>query len=255
MSAQSKLNSFIDGDYQRSHQLSAQLNYRVTDAFKVFAAFEYKQDYGHAYWGTPLVPTASPARSPSAASYRVSAVNTFDGSLIGPLTIDFRTLTTNYNVADNAIGAHELWLRGGFEWAVTSNVTVKDQAYDYRAKRHWYDSETYAFNTAPTSMIDRDRFFVTHNQHVIGNNTDLTWNSGFFGMENRFAAQLQVSRNEISFGAGRQRPISRPTCGLVINPVPGFYGPMASGHTRNSHLDTLAGSCRGSAEDQRRVSP
>jgi hypothetical protein len=24
--------------------------------FAAFAAFEYKNDYGHAYWGTPLVP-------------------------------------------------------------------------------------------------------------------------------------------------------------------------------------------------------
>ena len=53
---QSKLNSFIDGDYINLTDFSAQFNYRVTDYFKVFAAIEYKQDHGHAYWGTPLVP-------------------------------------------------------------------------------------------------------------------------------------------------------------------------------------------------------
>ena len=52
------------------------------------------------------------------------------------------------------------------------------------------DSETYAFNPN-TSLIDRDRFFVTHKQQVIGNNTDSTWNSAFFGMENRFAAKCR----------------------------------------------------------------
>ena len=68
-----------------------------------------------------------------------SAINAFDGvSVIAPVTVDSRTLTTNYNVADNSIGAHELWLRSGFEWAVNNDVTVKNQVYDYRAQRHWY---------------------------------------------------------------------------------------------------------------------
>src|SRR5262249_54007299 len=126
-----------------------------------------------------------------------TAINTFDGSLIGPLTIDSRTLTTNYNVADNATGAQELWLRGGFEWRPLNNVTIKDQVYSYQAKRTWLDSETYAFSStmmlpcpgSQPSCIDRDRFAVFHNQNIFGNNADLTWDSLIFGMENRFAAQ------------------------------------------------------------------
>ena len=35
-----------------------------------------------------------------------------------PVTIDGRTLTTNYNVLDNINRAEELWLRGGFEWTI-----------------------------------------------------------------------------------------------------------------------------------------
>jgi hypothetical protein len=48
-------------------------------------------------------------------------------------------------------------------------------------------------------VIDRDRFFVTHDQKLVGNNLDFTADTGFFGMENRFAAQLQASRNWITF--------------------------------------------------------
>src|SRR6202000_2737446 len=168
---QSKIASFIDGDYQDLTNFSARLNYRLNDSFKVFGAIEYKRDEGHAYWGTPLVPVSF-AR-PFARNGVVSgpAVNTFDGTILGPLTVDSRTLTTNYNVAHNSTGAHELWLRGGFEWAVNNDVTVKNQFYDYRAQRHWYDAETYAFNL-DTSTIDRDRFFVTHNQPVLGDNSD-----------------------------------------------------------------------------------
>ena len=124
--------------------------------------------------------------------------------MIGPVTIDSRTLTTNYNVADNAPGAQELWVRGGFEWTPLNNITIKDQVYTWQAKANWLDSETYAFsstsmsNPCPGSLptcIARDRFFVTHDQKLVGNNLDFTADTGFFGMENRFAAQLQASRN------------------------------------------------------------
>ena len=93
-------------------------------------------------------------------------------------------------------------MRTGFEWTPLNNVTIKDQVYSWRAKANWIDSETYAFDDgaefAP-NMIDRDRFFVTHDQQMIGDNTDLTWDSWLFGMDNRFAAQLQASRNWITF--------------------------------------------------------
>jgi iron complex outermembrane receptor protein len=64
----SKLNSFIDGDFRDLAGLASQLNYRVTSDFVAFAAFEYKNDYGHAYWGTPLVPVSF------AGSHAVSGV-------------------------------------------------------------------------------------------------------------------------------------------------------------------------------------
>jgi iron complex outermembrane recepter protein len=246
---QSRAASFIDGDYQNLTNFSGQLNYQVTNSFKVFGAIEYKQDEGHSYWGTPLVPVSF--AGPNAINGVVSgtAVNTFNGSVLGPLTVDSRTLTTNYNVADNSTGAHELWLRGGFEWAVNNDVTVKNQFYDYRAQRHWYDAETYAFNL-DTSTIDRDRFFVTHNQHVFGDNSDFIWNSSFFGMENRLAAQLQVSRNDIAFAQEGNPDVYPADTVSVLNPSPGFYG-VPQPDFRNSHLDTLAGS----VEDRLKITP
>ena len=250
---QSRVNSFIEGDYTNLTNFSTQFNYRVTDSFKVFGAIEYNQDRGHAYWGTPLVPTSFAGPFAISGVVSGSALSTFDGvTVISPVTVDSRTLTTNYNVADNSIGANQLWLRSGFEWAVNSDITVKDQVYDYRAQRHWYDSETYAFDTGTViapNMIDRDRFFVTHDQHVFGNNTDLIWNSSFFGMENRLAAQLQVSRNDIKFGEEGNGGYPQDAVS-AINPDPGLYGPMAT-DIRNSHLDTLAGS----VEDRLKINP
>src|SRR5262249_5350646 len=182
-----------------------------------------------------------------------TAINTFDGSLIGPLTIDSRTLTTNYNVADNATGAHELWLRGGFEWRPLNNVTIKDQVYNWRAKANWLDSETYAFDNGAVfapNVIDRDRFFVTHDQNLVGNNLDFTADHIFFGMENRFAAQLQTSRNWITFvqeGNPNDFPFDFVS---VVNPTPGVYGPQFP-DTRISRLTDVAGSF----EDRLKITP
>jgi iron complex outermembrane recepter protein len=243
-----KFNSFIDGDFRDVTGLATQLNYSVTDAFKTFVAVEYKKDSGHAYWGTPVVPTSFAGSHAVNGVVSGTAINTFDGSVIGPLTVDSRTLTTNYNVADNATGAHELWLRGGFEWRPLSNVTIKDQVYSYQAKRNWLDSETYAFNTT-TMMIDRDRFAVFHNQSIFGNNADLTWDSLLFGMENRFAAQLQTSSNRITFKEDISEPFPDDTVS-VVNPQPGVYGPLLLS-TRNSKLDDIAGSF----EDRLKLTP
>ncbi len=243
-----KFNSFIDGDFRDVTGLATQFDYRMTDAFKTFVAIEYKKDSGHAYWGTPVVPVSFAGSHAVNGVVSGTAINTFDSSVIGPLTIDSRTLTTNYNVADNATGAQELWLRGGFEWQPLSNITIKDQVYSYQAKRHWLDSETYTFNLT-TMTIDRDRFAVFHNQNIFGNNADLTWDSLIFGMENRFAAQLQTSSNRITFKEDISEPFPDDTVS-VVNPQPGVYGPLLLS-TRNSKLDDIAGSF----EDRLKLTP
>jgi iron complex outermembrane receptor protein len=242
--AGSRLNSFIDGDYRDLTDLSGQLNYHVSNNFMVFGAIEYKKDSGHAYWGTPLVPTSFAGSHAVNGVVSGTAFSTFSGDNLGPVTIDSRTLTTNYNVADNATGAQELWLRNGFEWTPLNNVTIKNQVYYWQAKANWIDSETYAFDDGAvfaTNVIDRDRFFVTHDQHMIGDNADFTWDSRLFGLENRFAAQLQASRNWITFveeGNPNDYPFDYVS---VIDPNPGVYGAEFP-DTRISRLTDIAGS-------------
>ena len=245
----SKVNSFIDGDYQQLGNVSGQLNYRVTDNFKVFAAIDYKRDDGHAYWGTPLTTMAFSGPFLTGGVVAGSMVNTFTGNTITGVTVDSRTSTTNYNVADNSTGAQELWLRGGFELAINNQMTVKDQAYVYTAQRHFFDSETYAFNPAENA-IDRDRFFVTHDQQVIGNNIDFNWNTSFYGMENRFATQFQVSQNKITFleeGNPNLFPFDTVS---VLSPNPGTYGMMFP-DIRFNTLDTVALA----VEDRLKITP
>ena len=245
----SRIDSRIDGVNDQLNNFSGQLNYRVSDSLKVWGAVEYKRDDGHAYWGTPLTTTAFSGPFSTHGVVSGSAINTFTGDTIAPVTVDSRTTSTNYNTADNRIDAHELWVRGGFEFNIGDAVTFKNQTYSYGAKRQWFDSETYAFNIN-TDMIDRDRFFVTHKQQVVGNISDLVLNSAFAGMENRFAGSLQVSRNDIQFqqeGNPNTFPADSVT---VLNPDPGLYG-VPQPNIRNSRLDNVALSL----EDRLKITP
>ena len=233
----SRFNGFIDDVDRNLTNVAGQLDYRINDAFKVFGAVDYKRDDGHAYWGTPVVPTTFAGAHGISGVVSGFALSTFDGSIIAPLTIDRRTLKTNYNVLDNSTGAEEFWLRSGFEWTPSNAITVKNQTYYYQAKRHWLDSETYAFNTTTNATIDRDRFFVGHDQHVGGNNTDVVFNSYLLGMENRTAVQLQLSHNNLIFS---QHAGGFPEDTVdVINPDRGTYGVLEP-DTIDKRLDTAA---------------
>ncbi len=59
---------FIDDTYSKLSNVSGQLNYRVTDNFRVWGAAEYKEDKDRLYWGTPLVPANAPGIIPTTAA-------------------------------------------------------------------------------------------------------------------------------------------------------------------------------------------
>jgi iron complex outermembrane receptor protein len=246
--SQDRFNNFIDGDHQDFTNLATRFNYRVSSDVKTFLAINYLKDAGNSYWGTPVVPTSF--AGPNAVNGVVSGnafSHSFNNNFLGPVTIDSRTLTTNYNVLDNFTGATQLWLRGGVEWTPMDGVTLKNQSYAYGAHRSWLDSETYAFNT-DTQLIDRDRFFVSHDQKVVGNISDALLVSQVFGMENRFAAQLALQNNDIlfkqHFGGFPQDAVT------VVNPDRGYYGDIQLVR-RTSQLDTVAASF----EDRLKITP
>jgi iron complex outermembrane receptor protein len=58
--------SFIDDTYSKLSNVSGQLNYKVSNDFKIWGAAEYKQDKDRFYWGTPLVPANAPGIVPTA---------------------------------------------------------------------------------------------------------------------------------------------------------------------------------------------
>jgi len=237
-------NSFIDDVHKDVSNLATRFNYQNSDVFKSWIAFEYYKDSGKAYWGTPLVPVSF--SGPFATSGIVSGSHVNGGTFPGPVTIDSRTLTTNYNVLDNSASATQYWLRGGFEWELAPNLTLKNQSYGYLAQRTFFDSENYQFDTT-TNLVSRDRFFVGHDQQLFGNIASLTWDTKLFGMDNRFVAELAASRNGINFSESANFPSDEVS---LVDPVRGVFGPLET-LTRTSVLDTVSQSF----EDRLKITP
>ena len=227
---------FIDDTYSRLSNVSGQLNYRVSDNFRIWGAAEYKQDKDRFYWGTPLVPANAPGIVPTSGIVSGLWTNYYLNGHTGtlnPVTIDARTLTTNYNVLNNHSGAKELWLRSGFQWDITNNISLRSQAYGFDAHRHWFNNEISSFDDSGPNNVYRERLALDHAQRLYGNVTDLTINSNIGGMENRFVATVAASSQQ--FNVSQDTLFFSDTVNL-INPDRGLYGPR-SDEKIYTHLD------------------
>ena len=226
---------FVDDTWSRNWHASGQLDYQVNANVKVWGAAEYKEDSASAYWGTPLVSTAFSGAA--ATSGMVSGTHTsfYNGSVLGPVTIDSRTLKTNYNVLDNRNTAKEYFLRAGLDWNLGAGVTVREQAYYYHARREWFNNEVIAFNPA-INQIDRERFYVGHDQSITGNKLELQWDTQLAGMNNRAVAMADYSSLKFARPGAANFPFDNVN---VVAPVRGVYGLLTT-QRQSADIQNLA---------------
>jgi iron complex outermembrane recepter protein len=218
--SRSSLNGFVDDTNTKTLDVSGQLNYRISDSLKIWGAIEYKEDRSKAYWGVPLVSTAFSGSHATTGIVSGSYISNYNGTNLGPVTIDDRTFNTNYNVVDNNNHAQELWLRGGFELKLTPDLTLKSQVYGYGAQRSWFNNEVEAFN-ANLNQVDRERFYVAHDQKLAGNITDLTWDTSIAGLDNRLVTTLAASDLDFTRPGAANFPHDLVS---LVDPARGEYG-------------------------------
>lgn len=226
---------FVDDTDQRNWHLSGGLDWYARPDLKVFGAVEFKQDKGSPYWGTPLVSAAAAGIQGQSGVVAGTHVSGFNGSDLGAVTINRRTLRTNYNVLDNRNAADEQWLRLGADWQVSPALTLRTQFYRFGADREWFNNEVIAFN-AGTGLVDRERFYVAHDQTTVGHKTELQWDAPIGGLQNRLAAAVEWADTRFSRPGAANFPGDSVD---LVEPQRGLYG-MLTTQRQTADITNLA---------------
>lgn len=215
--------TFIDrADFEYLNFTSAVL-WDLSDRVSLQLSFDASRDRISPYWGTPLV-------TPEFGIQPISGIIDADDGRV----VDERLRDKNYNVADNSMESDIYWGRGKLNWKLSEAWTLRNELYYFDAERVWRNSETYTFNSS-TGLIDRDRFFVAHDQQIIGNRLELKSDSTWFGRGNDFLVGFDV--NDLDFF--RPSFFSPGDSVDPFNPQPGSFGPQTDA-LRTAKIRTYA---------------
>ncbi|WP_231621763.1 TonB-dependent receptor [Sphingomonas sp. 37zxx] len=207
-----RTSGYVDNAGSNSLNVTGAMTFKPRDNLSIELSVDYLRDNLSTYFGTPLVPTSF-------------ATDPIEGilSTANGFVIDERMRFKNYNVADNRAKSWQLWPRMVVTWSPSAAVTITNTAYAFHAERQWINAENYVFNTT-TRQIDRDRFFVFHNQDLIGNQFSVAYKQSLFGLENKLVVGVDYSH--LDFVRSRGFPDGDSVDPL--NPVAGNFGPIVS---------------------------
>lgn len=205
-----RTSGYVDRSGSDSFNATAALLLKPTDQFSVEITVDYLRDNLPNYYGTPLVP-ASFARDPIGGILRAPGGNVVDRDM------RFK----QYNVGDSRRSSWQIWPRIVLNWTPTDAITISNTAYYYHAQREWINAETFAFNTT-TRLIDRDRFFVFHNQDLLGDQLSATYRHQLFGLDNKVLIGIDYSHLDFV----RTRGFPDGDSVDPYDPVAGSFGPL-----------------------------
>lgn len=211
-------NGYVDNADPRSSNATASILWKPNNELNMTFSFDFLKDKLQNYWGTPLVSGAfgtQPLRE---------VVKTTDGR-----TIDARTRFKNYNVNNEKSSSHQYLTRMDTKFQPNKNFSVRNSLYFLVANRKWQNAETYTFNSA-TSLIDRDRFFVSQDQTTVGNRIDFTFHYTLAGMPNQSLVGVDFSyvdfkRRSRFFGNVDSVDPFNPVSGMLTDPNQTFFNP------------------------------
>lgn len=195
----------------RSTNITGAMLWAVNENLDLMLTGDYLDDDLPSYWGTPFV------TSNFAGDHAMDNVIRARDDRV----IDSRTRFLNYNVDDHVSESRHIWTRLLAEWRASENVTLRNQFYFFTADRKWINSEQYPFNPV-TEMIDRDRFFVLHDQDLYGNRIDITLRHNIGAWENTMVAGVDYS--DLDFVRSRGFPDGDSV--NPLQPLPGVFGPL-----------------------------
>src|SRR3984893_3552564 len=209
---------YVAHDPSNTTEATVTALWKALSTLDVQLTVDWLEDNPSTYYGTPLVP-ASFATQPL-----TGGISSSSGQ-----ALDKRMRFVNYNVGDATIHSSQYWPQLLLKWTPNEQVTVQNFTYYFHARRAWENAETYQFTTVdlsgnplPGPQINRDRFYVFHQQNLLGDEGSISYKGMVFGLPNTAVAGFDYSH--LNFNRVR----GFPNNDLVdpFNPSAGLFGPL-----------------------------
>ncbi|QPJ62501.1 MAG: TonB-dependent receptor [Candidatus Nitronauta litoralis] len=223
--SQTGTSGYVDDGGTRSLNSTGSILWRPNDRFDVKFQYDFLDDDLANYWGTPLVSQAFATQPLS------GVISTKDGR-----TLDRRMRFLNFNVADHLAESTQHFTRGDISFKATNEIQLKNTFYYFDAERAWANSETFSFNSG-TGLIDRDRFFVGHEQVTLGNRFTAKLDNRILGRSNR--TLVGVDYQHVDF-VRNSRFFGNFDSVNPFNPTPGSFPNLSASFRNPTVIETIA---------------
>jgi iron complex outermembrane recepter protein len=176
---------YVDDAGSQNLSLNGALDIKVGNATLGFAVDHFRDDYGSAYFGTPLV-AKTVARD---ASDLVT-----DGR---SWVLDKAMRDINYDVNGGITDIQTTWLRTRLDWRLSPDWKLTDDLFVYDKWGEWKNSEVYTFTPA-SGLLARSTVGIIHDLRFYGNRVALTSDLRVKGRRNRFTVGLEANRSDFA---------------------------------------------------------
>jgi iron complex outermembrane receptor protein len=177
--------SYIEDSANDNLSLSGGVDVRLGASGTLALAIDhFRDDYGSAYFGTPIVARAS-ARQPS------DLVSDSRGFVLDEAMRD-----RNYDVNGGITDIRTTWGRARLEWPISPVWKMTNDFYVYDKQGDWKNAEVYTF--APASgLLTRSTVSISHDHQFWGDRLALSSDARFGHRRNRFTIGLEANRNDL----------------------------------------------------------
>ena len=179
-----KTGNYIDDAGSDNLSLSGAIDVRLGNAATLgFAVDHFRDDYGSAYFGIPLVPRAA-ARDPS------DLVTDSRGWVLDKAMRDI-----NYDVNGGITDVETTWGRTRLDWRLSPDWKLTNDLFVYDKFGEWKNAEVYTF--APVSgLLTRSTVGIIHDLQFYGNRVALASDLRVKGRRNRFTVGLEANQSD-----------------------------------------------------------
>ncbi len=123
----------------------------------------------------------------------------------------------NYNAGDSVIRYEDRRLRARAEWKAAAGLTLRDEAYYFKADRHWKNIESYSYNPLAGTVARSDYLELRHDLEQIGNRLEAAIQAGAHNL----ALGWEVS--SASFTHSNNSPYGGASTVSATDPVHGVW--------------------------------